>query len=199
MTFDLEAARDLAMRCAYFDPMPEEILPRFVAALDEIARQNASLDDAEALIRKNAETMNAQAKRIAELEADKKFWQDRSQTLREVCNAAELQSNKQRAALKKLGRKYHEQREGRQSDARLYDASQTAMASQIMKLQEALVEERASKNFRFGLGDACIVPVDDLQPDFDFKGCSECEIDTCPYRSWWLSDAKRQLRREGLL
>jgi hypothetical protein len=38
-------------------------------ALDEIKSQAASLDAAEALIRKNAETINRQAKRIAELEA----------------------------------------------------------------------------------------------------------------------------------
>lgn len=72
-----------------------------------------------------------QAKRIAELEADKKFWQDRSQTLRVCCNAAELQNNRQRAALKILG-----QRSGKRGKALVKEVAARIAYENNMQLCE---------------------------------------------------------------
>jgi hypothetical protein len=74
MTFDMRDAREIAAKCQsrdesidhdYWNAHAGMFLP---TALDEIESQSISLDAAEALIRKNAETINGQAKRIAELE-----------------------------------------------------------------------------------------------------------------------------------
>jgi len=34
--FDMQKSRELAMKCAFWNPMPDELLPEFVAALDRI-------------------------------------------------------------------------------------------------------------------------------------------------------------------
>ncbi|MDD3906423.1 MAG: hypothetical protein PHS46_07895 [Candidatus Omnitrophica bacterium] len=120
MTFDIQKSRQ---ECGILERL--EMLP---AALEEIERlrienttyremtspglvvcqrdtiddQAKQIEDRNLIIGHMQAASEAQAKRIAELEADKAFWQKRSQTLREVCNAAEVQDNKSRAALKKL-------------------------------------------------------------------------------------------------
>lgn len=62
MTFDMQKARSEKRVTAIYDHL-------YPDALDEIDAQAASLDAAEALIRKNAETINGQAKQIATLKA----------------------------------------------------------------------------------------------------------------------------------
>ena len=51
------------------------------AAMNEIERQSASLDSAEALIRKNAERMNEMQKEIERLQADNIKWREYNQEL----------------------------------------------------------------------------------------------------------------------
>jgi len=62
--------------------------------------------------------------------------------------------------------------------------------------QQAAIEATANKIFKWGLDDTCVVPVDGLEPDFEFKGCSECDLAVCPYRSWWMSEAAKELGLE---
>jgi len=127
MTFDLEKAQRDLDQLMERDPREQStvieagivLTEHMQPALDEIARQNASLDDAEALIKKNAETMNAQAKRIAELQSLNEDLMKNGNALRaraqrsekSFCGCVEragkiiCKNRKQRAALKKLGKR----------------------------------------------------------------------------------------------
>ena len=73
MTFDMQRAHDVLAKCKELQfgsrYYAQEACRCMFSACDEIKSQAASLDAAEALIRKNAETINAQAKRMVELES----------------------------------------------------------------------------------------------------------------------------------
>jgi len=74
-------------------------------------------------------------------------------------------------------------------------------AAQIEALKEKLVEERAANIWAMWElmhynSDECAVPSEFIDTLENFNGCTECELESCAAKSWFVADARQQLKAD---